>query len=276
MLMPLSRITVLLYALFLAAPAAAEGGQDPWFRIEVLVFARNSEGAGSSESWPGNPGTPDWSRAQPLQPGLTQGMYGMEQGGQPATGSDSMPTLAPYRLLPEGRLQLTQPANYLARTGGRLETLLHLAWQQPVSSKQQAQWLYLRTPATVAAAPRLEGMLLISLSRYLHIDLDLLLRKPAAPGAATASDMSLLSPRYRGYRFQAHRRMRSGEIHYIDHPLMGALVQITPVEKPSDAPSPSSWDKPQTGVTPVEEQEQESAAEGLQPESAAANPQETD
>ena len=25
---------------------------------------------------------------------------------------------------------------------------------------------------------------------------------------------------------QAHRRMRSGELHYIDHPLMGVLLRI--------------------------------------------------
>ena len=30
-----------------------------------------------------------------------------------------------------------------------------------------------------------------------------------------------------------HRRMRSGELHYIDHPLMGLLIRITPYEPPS-------------------------------------------
>jgi hypothetical protein len=29
---------------------------------------------------------------------------------------------------------------------------------------------------------------------------------------------------------QASRRMRSGELHYIDHPLMGVLIKVTPVK----------------------------------------------
>ena len=29
----------------------------------------------------------------------------------------------------------------------------------------------------------------------------------------------------------SHRRMRSKELHYIDHPLVGILIQINPVEK---------------------------------------------
>ncbi|MCK4704001.1 MAG: hypothetical protein KAT90_00855, partial [Gammaproteobacteria bacterium] len=34
------------------------------------------------------------------------------------------------------------------------------------------------------------------------------------------------------YPLQAHRRMRSKELHYIDHPLIGILIQINPVKKP--------------------------------------------
>ena len=35
-----------------------------------------------------------------------------------------------------------------------------------------------------------------------------------------------------------HRRMRSNELHYIDHPLFGLLVRITPYEtaKPEEPP----------------------------------------
>ena len=32
------------------------------------------------------------------------------------------------------------------------------------------------------------------------------------------------------YTLQSHRRMRSKELHYIDHPLVGILIQINPVE----------------------------------------------
>lgn len=36
------------------------------------------------------------------------------------------------------------------------------------------------------------------------------------------------------YSMKDHRRMRSKELHYIDHPLIGILIQINPVEKPEE------------------------------------------
>jgi hypothetical protein len=30
-----------------------------------------------------------------------------------------------------------------------------------------------------------------------------------------------------------HRKMRSSELHYLDHPLLGLLIQITPYEPPA-------------------------------------------
>ncbi len=36
------------------------------------------------------------------------------------------------------------------------------------------------------------------------------------------------------YPLNSHARMRSKELHYIDHPLVGMLIQINPVEKTKD------------------------------------------
>lgn len=113
----------------------------------------------------------------------------------------------------------------------------------------------------------LEGEVKIVLSRFLHVYTDLLLLKPVtltpvepapqtrattagggghdplaayqvtwAPqspetpdtvqtGESLASNQTLY-----GFNIKAHRRMRSGELHHIDHPLMGILIQIKPVE----------------------------------------------
>nr|WP_269808628.1 CsiV family protein [Enterovibrio nigricans] len=37
------------------------------------------------------------------------------------------------------------------------------------------------------------------------------------------------------YAFKQKRRMRSGEVHYLDHPLMGLIIQVTRVEKDEKA-----------------------------------------
>lgn len=42
------------------------------------------------------------------------------------------------------------------------------------------------------------------------------------------------------YILQNHRRMRSKELHYIDHPLVGVLIQINPVELISDEATPNN------------------------------------
>jgi hypothetical protein len=107
----------------------------------------------------------------------------------------------------------------------------------------------------------LEGEIKIVLSRYLHVYTDLLLLKPVtltpaqaesrrtprglaaggahnpisaytidwtkpAAGAILADENNTLY----GFNIKAHRRMRSGELHYLDHPLLGILIQIKPTE----------------------------------------------
>lgn len=113
------------------------------------------------------------------------------------------------------------------------------------------------------ALHELEGEVKIVLSRFLHVYADLLLLKPVtlvpvepAPQTKTSStagsghdplaayrvawaqqaqtDPAIISSgadeTLYGVNIKAHRRMRSGELHHIDHPLLGILIQIKPVE----------------------------------------------
>lgn len=41
-----------------------------------------------------------------------------------------------------------------------------------------------------------------------------------------------------------HRRMRSNELHYLDHPLMGILVKVTPYEEPEPESEPATETEP--------------------------------
>lgn len=122
---------------------------------------------------------------------------------------------------------------------------------------------YSETQAKTGAALReLEGEVKIVLGRYLHVYTDLLLLKPVmlTPVAEPASKRSIgnaatdnnpvsayhvawaeASPveaagneneTLYGFNIKAHRRMRSGELHHLDHPLLGILIQIKPVEPP--------------------------------------------
>jgi hypothetical protein len=123
---------------------------------------------------------------------------------------------------------------------------------------------YTETPTAAGSALyELEGEVKIVLSRYLHIYTNLLLLKPVTltpvdssapaasgiagadnpgtvysitwaetdtPGLAVKNENAIET--LHGFNIKAHRRMRSGELHHLDHPLLGILVQIKPVEVP--------------------------------------------
>jgi hypothetical protein len=86
-----------------------------------------------------------------------------------------------------------------------------------------------------------EGKITIALSRYLHTYTNLILRRPRlsvdpvlsnaaqdAYLAANAADTRILN----NHRIKEHRRMRSKNLHYLDHPEFAMLILITPYEVP--------------------------------------------
>ena len=88
----------------------------------------------------------------------------------------------------------------------------------------------------------IHGHLKVVLARYLHFYGDLDYLRPidksvlntdttdaSVDASAQTAETDLISEQ--SYPMQIHRRMRSKELHYIDHPLVGILVQINPTEK---------------------------------------------
>ena len=221
------RITYLLL-LFLAWPTAASAAPR-WFDLEVLVFARDGMPR-VNEKWPEFPELPDTTKAR-----------------APASGS------APRRL--------SNSADRLRRQPGHT-VLLHTAWRQPVGSQKRAPWIRLTDAPDATTAATLDGMVRLSVRRYLHLDLDLVvtrevevaiteepitgtvaipLAEPAAtpatvttPGAAPAPAVTYSRVRL-PFRMIDSRRMRSDEVHYVDHPAFGVLVLATAYHPPVPA-----------------------------------------
>ena len=87
----------------------------------------------------------------------------------------------------------------------------------------------------------LEGRIIITLSRYLHTQANLVLRKPASlQNLVERSDdvpeedeiNTIEGRRLLNYGLNEKRRMRSKKLHYLDNPQFGMLILITPYEKP--------------------------------------------
>jgi hypothetical protein len=106
----------------------------------------------------------------------------------------------------------------------------------------------------------LSGTLKLSVSRYLHLESDLHMKlrttkqevieqspAPEAGGfgsffgiAKEPTPIMIERPVLQDYRLYETRRMRSKEIHYFDHPLMGIVVKVTPYEFDIPAPEPQT------------------------------------
>jgi hypothetical protein len=235
-----------------AEEAAADAGP-PWYQFEVLVFRRIDKGAGSTEAWPDDPGAPSFENAISFD---TRGR---------ATLRDNLPI--PYRPLPAKERDLGNIWTAF-RNSRNYRPLYQVAWRQQVVDPEQAQSLYLYLPPDEGEAgpynpPKLEGTLKIGVKRYLHMETDLLLRLPLT---ADDGDAYFMGPAVRSYRLQTTRRMRSGKLHYLDHPVLGVLVKAERYEPTVPEPEP----EPEVMETtpPTEPPGSSEAAQPTQPEPA--------
>jgi hypothetical protein len=222
----LRSLFLLCVALSLAAVATAHAAPGSgWYKIELIAFERLGDRSLAGEFWPADPGHPDWADAVTLQPAGSGGETAFEQ-------------LSPkdYTLGPQSWS--------LSRERSGVRPLIHRAWVQPIPSGHAARPVYLRSSGSVdvdegaagSAAPgstgaRMEGIITLIRNHYVHARFDLLLRRPG-----TATDPQGM----RIFRLQASRRLRSGELHYIDHPAMGILIKITRVGPAQGEQAPDS------------------------------------
>lgn len=200
-----------LALLGLPPPAAAED-----YAVELVVFSRLTADDGE-ERWPFPASLPATEQAATLG----------EDGLQPSSGGRALQAIA----------------DSLRRSNG-YRPLLHWRWIQPGWERDQARPLHVQVPAgsalpltqpsalasklalqplrgapdpsavVGAGLPLLDGTVSLSRSRFLHLAADLIYVDPD-----TGIPMQL----------KESRRMRSNELHYLDHPRFGVLVQVTPV-----------------------------------------------
>lgn len=268
------RNTVVLMLLAAGAqPALAEIAETRWYDVEVILFAQTNQNYRDSETWPIDYTPPDMENAKELLP------------QDKAKRDPARPTA--FRLLDVDELKLDADVNRINKAED-MQLLTHFGWRQPGLPQQGALAIRLDQPlldriqamneaaalkagqpveletSEMAAAekPQIEGTLRLILSRYLHIETDLLLKEPldgqpmnndaqqanvvifsepampasGAPGQAAKPDLFAMAQEnaapapYRVYFMHQSRRMRSGELHYLDHPLFGMLIKVTPFQ----------------------------------------------
>ena len=121
-------------------------------------------------------------------------------------------------------LTLTTEARKLGRKGVKI--IQHGKWIQSVPSRENPQKALIQLGESSSTDFQVEGYLSVTKSRFLHFEAKLWL-------SAITSSSSINTKNLGHAVIHESRRMRSKELHYIDHPLFGLLVTIRPIPIPS-------------------------------------------
>lgn len=237
-------LLVLSLALFNSAPAQAATSD---YKVELLVFSHLASDTLDDEIWPA-------IDSLPTRPSRALKYY--QKGQQNGY----------FTRLPKSSLSLSAKQASIKRSS-MYHVLFHEAWIQPIGSQKDNYVTRINGGDVLDnGLYELDGYVSVDKGRYLHFRSDLFhsrslspsesaaLLKTAIEQASTtlepeaseelASTSEPTSDSINGNRYlnqttipdfltvemKSARRMRREEIHYLDHPLFGALVLITPIE----------------------------------------------
>ncbi len=161
-----------------------------------------------------------------------------------------------WQPVPEEEYILGDVANKL-KLSGRYRILQHFAWRQPAVEKKDSLPIVIKAGRDFSSqfperayrpvefgdtassqidnqfgneVRELDGTINVIITRYIHLYSDLVYRLPRS----NPTDIQDVLDREKvlvDYSVNSHRRMKSRELHYIDHPLVGILVEATPIEE---------------------------------------------
>lgn len=227
-------LTFLLFSFSLIVSAAEE---IRYYDVEVILFENLDNIARQSENWPSS-----------IELVLPETLIEI---GKPYPGPipKEYQSRLTFKPLAKKDLQLQRKASSIDKSKTR-RVLLHTGWRQPGMPRGKAISVYFKraiagvSPISVDTevsgsrlaqpqAGELEGMIKVILSRYLHVETDIVFRPQREELQEDIFSLELLDQIDKPvvYRLnQTRRRMRSRELHYLDNPVIGMLVLITPYE----------------------------------------------
>ncbi|SEQ68564.1 Peptidoglycan-binding protein, CsiV [Amphritea atlantica] len=219
------------------------------YKVELLIFSHQSSDTLGDEIWP---------LIDTIPPRRSRALEYNQQGQK----------IGYFTRLPKSSLSLSGKQASLRRSS-LYRVLFHEAWIQPVGEVKNRHVVRINGGEILDnGLYELDGYISIDKGRYLHFRSDLfhsrrlsptesqmLLKPSAGPTPADETPLSDASmtetptdqpegtsangnryltqttiPDFLTVEMESARRMRSNELHYIDHPLFGMLVKISPVK----------------------------------------------
>jgi hypothetical protein len=255
-----------------------------WYQVEMIIFSRKNPAL--QEHFPNNIPLHYPARWQtlkdpnPVVPAITENTSELNtavSASSPAEVTVDFNTQAFYQL-PADMRQLNFQADKFSRSID-YQLLFHQAWRQPVSNKNQADWILIHNSNSIEPAPKLAGAIRLSVATYFRLDTNLWFAEfepkleeienpwPELPdnpeiitqeiplgiespaGMQNDADMQTTETQNdfsnavsdsidqttaetwqtkRIVLVKEKRDMRSNEVHYIDHPILGIIIKVTP------------------------------------------------
>lgn len=170
-----------------------------YYALEVLIFSRPNLVALQDEAWPSE------APAAPMSLNLVSAAQ---------AGYDNLV------LLPTSRKTLSDAA-YQIRMRMNGSILFHERWIHPLTPNQAANpWF--RVEGEGRDGGRLTGFLRWSIDRFIEVDADLRL-----------AFTDPLTQKLRVFQIAEFRKLSSKDIHYLDHPAFGMIIQADPIDAPN-------------------------------------------
>lgn len=249
---------VLLSLLFVILANNSFAEELRYYDVEIVVIENLTDQAKNAENWP-------------LEVNLNLPEKTV-QLGEPVLNEwlpKDVDLKSSFKLLKPASYQLTKEIKKISESKTQ-RVILHTAWRQPGLDKKLALPVHFKRE--IPAAPVieknnnsnseetssltnntqqlnsrpsiLEGLLRVSLARYLHLEAELTLRNKVPPATISDNPFTVLDNETDRdeiekqsviYLKQIRNRIRSNELHYIDHPVLALLINITPYLKPEES-----------------------------------------
>lgn len=226
---------------------------DDFYVVEMIVFTNELRMYFQEENWPNQ----EQLNVQPpllfLQEQPANYVYPELQGGKQQETAYILP------LLDSRYIELGDAAQKI-RTAGRHRLLSHQAWLQKFASPNKALPIAIQAGRSIHGYDEISGTITLSKNRYLHLESNLWrsvftndkdeaadVRLPKISAELNYQSDDENTEEYDDFQqlleqetdeqqpwvkivssMKQKRRIRSQEIHFLDHPLFGIIIQIRP------------------------------------------------
>jgi len=204
-------------------------------QVELIVFQHTLASSLHEEHWPSHPALPVIDNAIELQ------QYYPEYSDFNFPKSE----LQAFQLLPASEFKLAKEEKKL-NAQKDYNILLHLSWKQPVDTSKSAVPVHITNieddisyDEQSSNNKKIDGTVTISKKNYLNFQANLSLKLPLSDIKIDVPAQFIDKKEFAVFHLVQTRKMRPNEMHYLDHPLFGVIVQMTPVELPEATASNS-------------------------------------